>query len=100
VSGAGRCYHFEPGTGRNACPTTGVTMQKLLANMIGKKIDVYCGGSSSLRGEVIKVEEGVLHLKDSDEKTCFVSVEKIIVVWEAKDEEHRAGFVSSQLNEK
>ena len=75
-------------------------MQELLATMIGKKIDVYCGGASSLRGEVIKVETGVLHLKDSDEKTCFVAVEKIIVVWEAKDEEHRAGFVSSQLSEK
>jgi len=70
-------------------------MQELLAKMIGKKIDVYCGGSSSLRGEVVKVETGVLQLKDSDGKTCFVSVEKIVVVWEAKDDEHRAGFVSS-----
>jgi hypothetical protein len=71
-------------------------MQELLAKMIGKKIDVYCGGASSLRGEVVEVETGVLHLKDSEGKTCFVAVEKIIVVWEAKDEEHRAGFVSSQ----
>jgi hypothetical protein len=70
-------------------------MQKLLTKMIGKKVDVYCGGASSLRGEVLKVEEGVLHLKDSDDKTCFVNVDKIIVVWEAKDEEHRAGFVAS-----
>ena len=70
-------------------------MQQLLSKMMGRKIDVYCGGASSLRGEVIKVEGGVLHLKDSDEKICFVAVDKIIVVWEAKDEEHRAGFVAS-----
>jgi hypothetical protein len=70
-------------------------MQELLSKMIGKKVDVYCGGASSLRGEVMKVEDGVLHLKDSDDKTCFVAVDKIIVVWEAKDEEHRAGFVGS-----
>ncbi len=70
-------------------------MQELLAKMIGTKVDVYCGGASSLRGEVLKVEKGVLHLKDSDEKTCFVAVDKIIVVWAAKDEEHRAGFVAS-----
>jgi len=68
-------------------------MQTLLAKMIGKKIDVYCG-ASSLRGEVVKVEDGVLELKDSDEKTCYVAVEKIMVVWEARDEEHRAGFVA------
>jgi len=71
-------------------------MNELLSKMIGKKIDVYCGGASSLRGEVLKVEEGVLHLKDSDEKICFVAIEKIVVVWEAKDDEHRAGFVPSQ----
>jgi hypothetical protein len=70
-------------------------MQKLLSKMIGKKIDVYCGGASSLRGEVLKLEEGVLHLKDSDDKTCFVAIDKIVVVWEAKDDEHRAGFVAS-----
>ena len=70
-------------------------MQQLLAQMIGKKVDVYCGGASSLRGEVMKVEDGVLHLKHSDEKTCFVAVDKIIVIWEARDEDHRAGFVST-----
>ena len=69
-------------------------MQTLLAKMIGKKLDVYCGGASSLRGEVLKVEDGVLHLKDSDGKTCYVAIEKIVVVWEAKEDEHKAGFVS------
>ncbi|HEY3040309.1 MAG TPA: MM0924 family protein [Pyrinomonadaceae bacterium] len=70
-------------------------MQELLASMIGKKIDVYCGGASSLRGEVVKLEEGVVHLQDSDGKTCFVAIDKIVVVWVAKDDEHRAGFVAS-----
>jgi hypothetical protein len=69
-------------------------MQTLLSKMIGQKIDVYCGGASSLRGEIVKVEEGVLHLKDSDEKICFLAIDKIMVVWEARDEEHRAGFVT------
>jgi hypothetical protein len=70
-------------------------MHELLASMIGKKIDVLCTGSSSLRGEVLKVEGGVLHLKDSDEKTCFVAIDKITVVWDDRDEEHRAGFVTT-----
>ena len=68
-------------------------MQTLLSNMIGKKVDVYCGGASSLRGEVLRVEDGVLHLRDSDSKTCYVAIDKIMVIWEARDEEHRAGFV-------
>ena len=77
-------------TGRNACPTF---MQELLEKMVGRKIDVYCGGASSLRGEVIKVEGGVLHLKDNDQKLVFVAVAKITVVWDARDDDHRAGFV-------
>jgi hypothetical protein len=64
--------------------------------MIGKKIDVFCGGVSSLRGEIVKVEDGVLHLKDTDQRMCFVQIDKIQVVWDARDDEHRAGFVPSQ----
>jgi len=50
--------------------------------------------ASSLRGEVLKVEDGVLHLKDNDGKICFVTIDKIVVVWEAREDEHRAGFVA------
>ena len=70
-------------------------MKEFLSKMIGKKIDVRCGVSASLRGEVVKVDPDVLHLKDNDEKMCFVAIDKIVVVWEADDEGHRAGFVSS-----
>ena len=69
-------------------------MNELLAKFIGKKIDVYCGGASSLRGEVLSVEGGVVHLRDDEGKSCYVAIDKIIVVREAKDDEHRAGFVS------
>ncbi|CAN5576038.1 MAG: hypothetical protein H0T77_03290 [Pyrinomonadaceae bacterium] len=69
-------------------------MNDLLSKMVGKKVDLRCEGSASLRGEVIRVEGGVVQLRDSEDKTCFVSLDKIVVVWEAPDEEHRAGFVS------
>ena len=69
-------------------------MQDFLSKLIGKKIDLYCGGSASIRGEVIKVEGGVLVLKDADDKTCYVAIDKITIVWDSPDEEHRAGFVS------
>lgn len=73
-------------------------MNEFLSRMIGRKIDIFCGGASSLRGEVLKVEGGVLHMKDDDEMMCYVAIDKIAVVWEARDSEHRAGFVSGQLN--
>lgn len=75
-------------------------MQEFLSKMVGKRLDLFCGGSSSLRGEVVKVEGGVLHLKDDDQKLFFVAIDKIVVVWQARDEEHRAGFVSSTTGNK
>lgn len=68
-------------------------MENFLSKFIGKRIDVFCGGSSSLRGDVIKVEAGVLHLRDTDGRSCYVAIDKIVVVWEAKDDSHRAGFL-------
>jgi hypothetical protein len=73
-------------------------MQEFLSRMIGRKIDIFCGGASSLRGEVIKVEGGVLHLRDDDQLMCYVAIDKIAVVWEARDSEHRAGFVSGAIS--
>jgi hypothetical protein len=49
-----------------------------------------------LRGEVSKVEGGVLHLKDED-GVCYVAIDKITVVWETREHDHRAGFVSGAL---
>ncbi len=73
-------------------------MEEFLSKLIGRKIDVYCGGASSLRGEVLKVEKGVLQLRDTDGKSCFVAIDKIVVVWDAKDDDHRAGFVPVPAN--
>jgi hypothetical protein len=68
-------------------------VEDFLAKFISKKIDVYCGGASSVCGEVLKVESGVLHLRDTDGKHCYIAIDKIMVVWEARDDNHRAGFV-------
>ncbi|HKP73255.1 MAG TPA: MM0924 family protein [Pyrinomonadaceae bacterium] len=69
-------------------------MQDFLARMTGKRVDVFCGGASSWRGEIVKVEVGVLHLKDEEGAVCYVAIEKIIAVWESRDaSEHRAGFI-------
>jgi hypothetical protein len=71
-------------------------MEEFLSGMIGRALDVYCGGGASLRGEVLKVEGGLLYLKDEEEQLCYIVVEKIVVVWEARESEHRAGFVGGK----
>ena len=68
-------------------------MESFLSRFIGKRIDVYCCGSASLRGDVVKVETGVLHLRDAEGKSCYIAIDKIVVVWDARDDTHRAGFM-------
>ena len=68
-------------------------MQELLSTMIGREIDVVCTGASSLRGEVVKVESGGLQLKDNDDNTCYIAIDKIIAVWEKRDKDRHPGFV-------
>jgi hypothetical protein len=68
-------------------------MEEFLTKMTGRRLDVYCGGGASLRGEVLKVEGGILYMKDEDEQLCYVVVEKIVVVWESRESDNRPGFV-------
>ena len=69
-------------------------MREFLTKMVGKKLDIYCGGSSSLSGKVVKVEEHVVHLVDEDDRMLYVAIERIAVVAESREREKNAGFVS------
>ena len=68
-------------------------MEDFLSRFIGKKIDIFCGGASSVRGEVLKVERGVLHLRDDEGHMCYVAIDKIAIVWEKKERDRHPGFV-------
>jgi hypothetical protein len=70
-------------------------MQEFLSRMIGRRMDIYCSGAASLRGELVKLEGGVLHVRDEEKQMCYVAVDKIIVVWEVREDEPRPGFISS-----
>jgi hypothetical protein len=72
-------------------------MRELLSKLVGRRVHIFCEGAPKLLGEVMKVEGGVLHLRDDDHQTSYVAIDRIAVVWEARDEnEHRAGFVPIQ----
>jgi hypothetical protein len=68
-------------------------MRDVLVKLVGTKIDLFCGGTSSLRGKLVKVDDGVAHLVDEDDQMFYVAVERVIVVSESQVGEHRAGFV-------
>ena len=68
-------------------------MREILAKLVGKKVDLFCGGTSSLRGKLVKVDGDVAHLVDEDDQMFYVNIERIIVLSETRSGETRAGFV-------
>ncbi len=68
-------------------------MEELIRKLVGKKIDVSCGSGAMLRGEVVEVRDGVLFLRDEDEKAAYVAIDKIATVYECADAVSRPGFI-------
>lgn len=68
-------------------------MEEFLKQLNGKKIDISCGTNSTVRGDVVDVKNGILYLRDENERTAYVAIEKIAIVWEAKDHQTRPGFL-------
>jgi len=69
-------------------------MEEFLKQLKGKKIDALCGTTATIRGEITDVKDGILHLRDEEERTAYLAIEKIAVVWELKEQSSRLGFVS------
>ena len=68
-------------------------MEELIKALTGKKVDISCGSGAILRGEVMDVKDGVLYLRDEDEKSAYVAVDKIATVYECSDSASRPGFI-------
>jgi hypothetical protein len=69
-------------------------MEELIKGMIGTKVDITCGTSAVYRGEVLEVRSGVARLKDEDDRTIYLSTDKISTVIEVSDSTHRPGFIA------
>jgi hypothetical protein len=68
-------------------------MEEFLRTLMGKKIDVTCIGEANFRGDVVDIKNGVLFLRDDDEKVAYVAVDKIAMICEVKEYQTRPGFV-------
>ena len=68
-------------------------MEEFLRHLMGKQIDVSCGSSVSVRGDVVDVKDGVLYLRDEHEKVAYIQIDKIAIICEGKESQSRPGFV-------
>ena len=69
-------------------------MEEFLKQMMGKEVDVSCGTGSAVRGNVVDVKDGILYMRDDEERVAYVVIEKIAFIWEVPDSEPKAGFLN------
>ena len=68
-------------------------MEEFLKQLMGKKVDIWCGTNRVVRGDIVDVKSGILFIRDEDESISYVAVDKISIVCEVKDAPTRPGFV-------
>jgi hypothetical protein len=68
-------------------------MQEFLLKMVGKKLNIFCGGPN-FKGKVVKVDDGVVHMVNDDDQMFYVAIDRIIVVSEEHESEQKAGFIT------
>jgi len=68
-------------------------MEELLKKFVGKEIDIAFGVNSVIRGEVTDVRDGLVFLRDEEQRSVYITLDKISVVWEVKESHSRPGFV-------
>jgi uncharacterized protein DUF6897 len=67
-------------------------VRNFLERLMGKEIEVICEGAS-ISGKVTRIEGNILHL-EKDEVTCYVNIEKIVVLWDSREKKaHPPGFL-------
>ena len=69
-------------------------MEKKLAELKGKRIEVNCGNGVAFTGDNIGLEDGVLTLECEGAKRLFIDAAKIVVIAEASDNAGRPGFLA------
>ncbi len=73
-------------------------MEGFLSQLMGKKVDVACGESAFIRGEIVAVKDGILHLRDDEQRPVYVAINKIAAIWEVNKESHqKPGLLSGKI---
>ena len=61
----------------------------ITGHLLGKNVDVYCGGSDKFKGIVAACADGVLTLETKKGLYTHIAINKIIAVWaRVEDEEN------------
>lgn len=66
----------------------------ITGHLLGKSVDVYCGGSDKFKGTVAACADGVLTLETKKGLYTHIAISKIIAVWARVEDEENLEHVA------
>ena len=69
-------------------------MERIIESMRGKRVDILCAGGGTLRGEISKINDGIVEVVCDDGRCGFVVADKIAAIVDVKENGSRPGFVA------
>lgn len=68
-------------------------MKHILSSYLNTTIEVYVGGTLTIKGKLLDIIGDLVKLQTEDETICYVPLDKIHMVSEVKDKDKPVGFV-------
>ncbi|MBI4470980.1 MAG: hypothetical protein HY650_16830 [Acidobacteria bacterium] len=68
-------------------------MKEILARFLGKELVLHYGTSSTVKGKLTDIADGVAQL-EGEEATVYLAIDKINLFWEEKPREKPLGFIT------
>jgi len=56
----------------------------ITGHLLGKNVDVYCGGDDKFKGTVVACADGVLTLETKKGLYTHIAIAKIVAIWAEK----------------
>lgn len=72
----------------------------ITGHLLGKNVDVYCGGSDKFKGTVVACADGVLTLETKKGLYTHIAINKIIAIWASPDGEEKVKPVAGKKGKK
>ena len=72
----------------------------ITGHLLGKNVDVYCGGDDKFKGSVVACADGVLTLETRKGLYTHIAINKIIAVWARVEDEENIEHIARKKSKK
>jgi hypothetical protein len=74
-------------------------VKQILSNYLNKTIEINYGGTTTVKGKLLEIIDGVTRLEAQDKTIFYVPIDKIHAFWVVTERDKAMGFVTKADNQ-